>query len=71
MELIDVSGYVPEEKIAIARRYVIPNTLKDSGLMDDQVRALATQIYPRYLFVFNFVSVLNNLGWVLPSVNEL
>lgn len=41
MELIDVSGYVPEEKIAIAKRYVIPNTLKDSGLQDDQVRLLS------------------------------
>ncbi|KAK7595172.1 hypothetical protein V9T40_001605 [Parthenolecanium corni] len=37
MELIDVSGYVPEEKIAIATRYVIPNTLRDSGLQNDQV----------------------------------
>lgn len=45
MELIDVSGYVPEEKIAIAKRYVIPNTLKDSGLQDDQVRVLSFKVF--------------------------
>ena len=38
MEMIDVSGYVAEEKLAIAQRYLIPQALKDSGLQSDQVR---------------------------------
>ena len=32
MELIDVSGYIVEEKIEIARRHLIPRTLSDHGL---------------------------------------
>ncbi len=38
MEMIDVSGYVTEEKVAIAERYLIPQALKESGVQDDQVR---------------------------------
>lgn len=37
MEMIDVSGYVAEEKVAIAKRYLIPTALKDSGLQNEQV----------------------------------
>lgn len=37
MEMIDVSGYVAEEKLAIANRYLIPQALKQSGLEADQV----------------------------------
>lgn len=36
MELIEMSGYVAEEKLAIARQYLIPQAQKDSGLRDDQ-----------------------------------
>ena len=32
MELIEVSGYLTEEKIEIARRHLIPNALDDNGL---------------------------------------
>lgn len=37
MEMIDVSGYVAEEKIAIAKQYLIPQALKNSGLESNQV----------------------------------
>jgi len=37
MEMIDVSGYVLEEKLAIAEKYLIPQLMKTSGLTDDQV----------------------------------
>ncbi|XP_039291445.1 lon protease homolog, mitochondrial isoform X2 [Nilaparvata lugens] len=37
MEMIDVSGYVAEEKIAIAKQYLIPQAMKDSGLQSNQV----------------------------------
>lgn len=37
MEMIDVSGYVAEEKLAISKRYLIPQALKESGLNNDQV----------------------------------
>lgn len=37
MEMIEMSGYVAEEKVAIANQYLIPQALKDSGLNNDQV----------------------------------
>lgn len=32
MEMIEVSGYVPQEKLAIAKRYLIPESLEQSGM---------------------------------------
>lgn len=37
MELIDVSGYIVEEKIEIARRHLIPRNLADHGLQKSQL----------------------------------
>lgn len=37
MELIDVSGYVAEEKMAIAKQYLIPQGLKSTGLKKEQI----------------------------------
>ncbi len=38
MEIIRLSGYVVEEKIEIARRYIIPKSLKKHGLKKGQIR---------------------------------
>lgn len=32
MEVIDLSGYIPEEKIEIAKRHLLPRLLKEAGL---------------------------------------
>ncbi|ODM97770.1 Lon protease, mitochondrial [Orchesella cincta] len=49
MEMIDVSGYVLEEKLAIAEKYLIPQLMKSSGLKDEQIfinpEALTTLIH--------------------------
>ncbi|XP_054286467.1 lon protease homolog, mitochondrial-like isoform X1 [Macrosteles quadrilineatus] len=37
MEMIDVSGYVAEEKMAIAKQYLIPQAMRDSGLQVEQI----------------------------------
>lgn len=37
MEMIDVSGYVAEEKLAIAKQYLLPQAMKESGLSTKQV----------------------------------
>jgi len=37
MEIIDVSGYILEEKQEIARRHLIPKQLKDHGVKPDKV----------------------------------
>lgn len=37
MEMIEMSGYVGEEKLAIARQYLIPQAMKDSGLKVEHI----------------------------------
>lgn len=37
MELIEMSGYVGEEKLAISKQYLVPQAMKDSGLTDSHV----------------------------------
>ncbi|XP_056644126.1 lon protease homolog, mitochondrial [Diorhabda sublineata] len=38
MEMIDMSGYVAEEKLAIAKQYLLPQAMRDSGLKDDIIK---------------------------------
>ncbi len=38
MEVIRLSGYIEEEKLAIARRHLIPRLLPDHGLTKDDIR---------------------------------
>ncbi|MFP4364479.1 MAG: endopeptidase La [Spirochaetia bacterium] len=38
MEVIRLSGYIDQEKIEIAKRYLIPKTLKRNGLLKKQVK---------------------------------
>ena len=37
MEIIQVSGYVAEEIVAIAERYLIPQARSSSGVKEDQL----------------------------------
>lgn len=37
MELIEMSGYVGQEKIAIAKQYLIPTARLESGINEDQI----------------------------------
>lgn len=37
MEMIDMSGYVAEEKLAIAKQYLIPQAKTESGLSKEQI----------------------------------
>jgi ATP-dependent Lon protease len=37
LEIIEVPGYTEEEKLAIAKRYLLPKQVKKNGLTDDQV----------------------------------
>lgn len=38
MEMIEMSGYVAEEKVAISRQYLIPTAMKECGLDEKQVQ---------------------------------
>nr|NVI75669.1 Lon protease [Cucujiformia] len=37
MEMIDMSGYIAEEKLAIAKEYLLPQAIRDSGLNDKSI----------------------------------
>ncbi|BES94144.1 Lon protease homolog, mitochondrial [Nesidiocoris tenuis] len=37
MEMIDVSGYIAEEKLAIAKQYLLPQAMRESGLTPTQI----------------------------------
>lgn len=37
MEMIDMSGYVAEEKLAIAKQYLVPQAMNESGLSNEQI----------------------------------
>jgi ATP-dependent Lon protease len=53
MEVIDVSGYVAEEKLAITKQYLIPQAIKHSGvnanqiLVDDEALNILIKYYCR------------------------
>ncbi|MBR4114873.1 MAG: endopeptidase La, partial [Bacteroidales bacterium] len=38
MEMINISGYIAEEKMEIAKRHLIPNQLKNNGMAEDSLR---------------------------------
>lgn len=37
MEIIEVSGYVAEEKVAIAKQYLMPQAIKNTGVQTDKL----------------------------------
>jgi len=37
MEVIEIPGYTPEDKVKIARNFLLPDVLKNHGLKDDQI----------------------------------
>lgn len=38
MEVINLAGYTEEEKLEIAKRYLVPKQIEENGLKDDQVK---------------------------------
>src|SRR5499426_1734920 len=38
MEVIRIAGYTPEEKVEIARSYLIPNQMRENGLPPDRIQ---------------------------------
>ena len=38
MEMINISGYIAEEKMEIAKRHLIPNQLKNNGMDEDSLK---------------------------------
>ena len=44
MELIEVSGYITEEKVEIARRHLVPKELENNGLQKEYVKISKTAL---------------------------
>ena len=44
MEVIRLSGYIAQEKIAIAKKYLIPKSMKKTGLSKEHIRYTATAL---------------------------
>jgi len=45
MEIISLSGYTPNEKLAIARQFLVPKQVKENGLTPEQARFDDSGIY--------------------------
>ncbi|AJA90083.1 Lon protease [Borreliella chilensis] len=67
MEIIEVSGYVDNEKIEIARKYLIPKVLSENGIDKDSLKFQSSalvqiaQEYARDNGVRNFEKYLNKI----------
>lgn len=68
MEIIRLSGYISEEKREIAKRYLIPKTIKSHGLKDGQVTiskdalALLIENYAREAGVRNLENLIKKIA---------
>ncbi|MFC4666310.1 endopeptidase La [Falsiporphyromonas endometrii] len=50
MELIEVNGYITEEKIQIARKHLIPKQIKENGLQDgDKAKSARISFTPKVI----------------------
>ncbi len=45
MEVIDVEGYTEEEKLEIAKKYLIPKKVKEHGLSEENIRFMDSTIH--------------------------
>ncbi len=67
MEIIEMSGYTPNEKLHIAKGYLIPSLLKKNGLtrkefrMDDKALSLVAEEYAREAGVRQFRNELDKI----------
>lgn len=45
MEVIEINGYIEEEKVSIAERYLIPKQLENHGLKEDQLNFTKSAVH--------------------------
>jgi len=60
MEIIEFPGYIEEEKLEIATRYLIPRQLEENGLEDGEVR-LTQQVLQRIIREYTYEAGVRNL----------
>ncbi len=74
MEVIEFSGYIEEEKLEIAKRFLIPRQLEETGLEDEDVRfyELALQkIIREYSYEAGVRNFEREIGSVLRKIARL
>ncbi|HHT80841.1 MAG TPA: endopeptidase La [Spirochaetales bacterium] len=68
MEIINISGYTSEEKLAIGKKYLVPKSLEKHGLVKDEIRYTPTILrkiaeeYAREAGVRNFEKSLHKIN---------
>jgi ATP-dependent Lon protease len=68
MEIIEMSGYTSDEKLAIGKKYLVPKSLKKTGLSDKEVKYTPTILhkiadeYAREAGVRNFEKSLDKIN---------
>jgi ATP-dependent Lon protease len=74
MEVIEFPGYIEEEKVEIARRFLIPRQLEESGLQEDEIR-LTEQALVRVIREYTYEAGVRNLerevGRILRKIARL
>lgn len=71
MEIIQVSGYVAEEKVAIAERYLIPQARREAGISQNQLNLSSEAIeslikwYCRESGVRNLQKQIEKVVWIM------
>lgn len=67
LEIVEIPGYSEEEKIEIARKYIIPKVIKQSGLSVDEIQFQETAI-DFLITAYTRESGLRNLEKIIASV---
>lgn len=67
MEVIEFSGYTAKEKLAIAKKYLLPNSLKETGLNKKQV-SLKDKILKVLIDAYTFEGGVRNLKKLIDTL---
>lgn len=74
MEVIEFPGYIEDEKLAIARRFLIPRQLEENGLKKDEVRVsdqALTRIVREYTYEAGVRNLEREIGRVCRKIARL
>jgi ATP-dependent Lon protease len=67
MEVIEISGYSIDEKVEIAKKYIIPRQIKDNGITEKQIRFGEKEV-KQIITDYTFESGVRNLERSVGSV---